>query len=153
MAKCITKTLTVLICFVLILQLIGCGTIMHPERKGQTGGRIDPGVAVLVAIGLLFFIIPGVIAFAVDFSNGTIYLPGTASSSLDMNDIKQVKFDPENTSLTDIERTIKEQTGYDVKLDRDNVRISRLRSTDDMMLRFAEALPEIRGARTVLSMK
>ena len=36
-------------------------------------------MAVLDGIGLLFFIIPGVIAFAVDFSNGTIYLPGTAS--------------------------------------------------------------------------
>ena len=36
-------------------------------------------MAVLDGIGLLFFILPGVIAFAVDFSNGTIYLPGTAS--------------------------------------------------------------------------
>ncbi len=52
---------------------------MHPERKGQTSGRIDAGVAVLNGVGLLFFLIPGVIAYAVDFSNGTIYLPkGTA---------------------------------------------------------------------------
>lgn len=57
------------------LQTAACGTILHPERKGQIEGRIDPGVAALNAVGLLFFLVPGVIAFAVDFNNGTIYLP------------------------------------------------------------------------------
>src|SRR5262249_47382389 len=60
---------------VLVFQLAGCGTILYPERRGQVGGRLDVGVVVLDAIGLLFFLIPGIIAFAVDFSNGTIYLP------------------------------------------------------------------------------
>ena len=46
---------------VLIVQLAGCGTILYPERKGQKSGRIDAGVAVLDGIGLLLFIIPGVI--------------------------------------------------------------------------------------------
>ena len=53
----------------------GCGTILHPERKGQPAGSIDWKVAALDGLGLLFFFIPGVIAFAVDFNNGTIYLP------------------------------------------------------------------------------
>src|SRR5215472_17337813 len=55
-----------------------CGTILYPERRGQPRGPLDPGVVVLDAIGLLFFIIPGVIAFAVDFSTGAIYLPPPA---------------------------------------------------------------------------
>ena len=63
----------------LVFQLAACGTLMYPERKGQKAGKIDPNVAILDGLGLLLFIIPGVIAFAVDFSNGTIYLPGTAS--------------------------------------------------------------------------
>ncbi len=63
----------------LITTTSACGTLMHPERKGQTGGRIDAGVAVLNGVGLLFFFIPGVIAYAVDFSNGTIYLPNEAA--------------------------------------------------------------------------
>lgn len=63
--------------------LTGCGTILYPDRRGQTGGRIDVGVALLDAIGLLFFIIPGVIAFAVDFSTGAIYLPGTRHAQND----------------------------------------------------------------------
>ena len=60
---------------VLATALSGCGTLLYPERKGQTGGRIDPSVAILDGLGLLLFLIPGLIAFAVDFSNGTIYLP------------------------------------------------------------------------------
>lgn len=62
------------------LHLTACGTILYPERKGQVSGKIDPGIAALNGIGLLFFLVPGVIAFAVDFSNGTIYLPGTAAT-------------------------------------------------------------------------
>lgn len=73
------RALSLIVMTVLLFQLAACGTIMYPERKGQTSGKIDVGVAVLDGIGLLFFIIPGVIAYAVDFSNGTIYLPGTAS--------------------------------------------------------------------------
>ncbi|WP_291063972.1 hypothetical protein [Hyphomonas sp.] len=59
------------------VSLSACGTIMYPERKGQIDGKIDTTVAILDGIGLLLFLVPGVIAFAVDFSNGTIYLPGT----------------------------------------------------------------------------
>ena len=58
----------------LILHLTACGTLLYPERKGQTGGRIDAGVAALNGVGLLLFVIPGLIAYAVDFNNGTIYL-------------------------------------------------------------------------------
>jgi hypothetical protein len=61
---------------VFLTQLVACGTIMYPERKGQRDGKLDPAIVVLNAVGLLFFIVPGVIAFAADFSNGTIYLPG-----------------------------------------------------------------------------
>lgn len=57
------------------LAAAGCGTILHPERRGQPAGRLDWGIVALDALGLLLFFIPGVIAFAVDFSNGTIYLP------------------------------------------------------------------------------
>ena len=74
----------------LLANLTACGTLLHPERKGQTGGHIDPGVVVLDGIGLLFFFIPGVIAFAVDFSYGTIYLPGGRRSSIDNNQLESL---------------------------------------------------------------
>lgn len=63
----------------LMFQLAACGTLMYPERKGQINGKIDPNVAILDGLGLLLFIIPGVIAFAVDFATGTIYLPGSSA--------------------------------------------------------------------------
>ncbi len=38
------KLLTLFISTGLILNLTACGTILHPERKGQTSGRLDAGV-------------------------------------------------------------------------------------------------------------
>ena len=153
MVKKLVKTLYVLVCAVLIVQLVGCGTLMYPERRGQKAGRIDVGVAVLDGIGLLFFLIPGIIAYAVDFSNGTIYLPGTARGSLNLKDVKQVKFNPKHYTNATIEKIIKEETGYAVKLNQVNLEISRLKSIDDMMTRFAEVLPGIKNNRIALSME
>ena len=48
---------------------------MFEERVGQGPGKIDPNVVIFDGIGLLFFVVPGLIAFAVDFSTGAIYLP------------------------------------------------------------------------------
>ena len=153
MVNKLLKSLYVLVCAVLIIQLAGCGTLMYPERRGQKGGRIDAGVAVMDGLCLLLFIIPGIIAYAVDFSNGTIYLPGTARGSLDLKDIKQVKFDPKHYTNATIEEIIKEETGYVVNLDQDNVKIFRLKSVDEMMDRFAEVLPGLRNNRLALNMK
>ena len=54
----------------------------------------------LNGIGLLLFLLPGVIAFAVDFSTGAIYLPGTHAANEDelktyrfAGDLTQDKFD------------------------------------------------------------
>ena len=38
-------------------------------------GKIDPNAVVLDGIGLLFFVVPGLVAFAIDFATGAIYLP------------------------------------------------------------------------------
>ena len=59
----------------LLTQLAACGTLFFPDRRGQIEGKIDPLVAGLNAIGILFYVIPGLIAFGVDFATGAIYLP------------------------------------------------------------------------------
>jgi len=136
----------------LVFQLTGCGTILYPERRGQIGGRLDIGVVLLDTIGLFFFIIPGVIAFAVDFSNGTIYLPAHPPAVIyRAADLKQIKFDPKHTSLAQIEKIIKDQTGCTVKLTQDNVRISRLKSESDMMAHFAQVRPDTQDNRLALN--
>jgi hypothetical protein len=149
MFKKIGKMFYVLICGVLIFQLVGCGTIMYPERKGQKSGRIDSGVAILDGIGLLFFFIPGIIAYAVDFSNGTIYLPGTLSS-LDVKNLKQVKFDTKHSSMASIQEIVKKETGCNVKLYQSQMKITKLESVDEMMVQFAENSPKTPDNRIAL---
>lgn len=83
MNKTIKRGLAVSCLFTLVLNLTACGYFLYPERKGQTGGRVDPVVVILNGAGLLFGILPGVVAFAVDFTNGTIYLPAGGSSAID----------------------------------------------------------------------
>ncbi len=59
----------------LLAQLSACGTLLYPDRRGQIDGRIDPAVVALNAVGLLLYVIPGLIAFGIDFATGAIYLP------------------------------------------------------------------------------
>lgn len=83
MNKSIKRGVAVSCLLTLMLNLTACGYFLYPERKGQTGGRVDPVVVILNGAGLLFGILPGVVAFAVDFTNGTIYLPSGGSSAID----------------------------------------------------------------------
>jgi len=150
MFKKLMNAFNMLLCVVLIFQLTGCGTLMYPERKGQKSGKIDSGVAILDGIGLLFFLVPGIIAFAVDFNNGTIYLPGTALGPNGPDNIREVKFDPKHSSPAVIERIIKEETGHTVTWDQPDMQITKLKSADDMRAHFAQTLPEMIDNRTAL---
>ncbi|MEW4456409.1 hypothetical protein AB1L30_27345 [Bremerella sp. JC817] len=56
--------------------LSGCGTLIHTERVGQPHThQIDWKIVALDGLGMLLFFVPGVIAFAVDFYTGAIYIP------------------------------------------------------------------------------
>jgi hypothetical protein len=73
MSKRPKRALALLLSAALGAQAAGCGTILYPERRGRTGGHVDVGVAVMDGLWCLVFIIPGVVAYIVDFGNGTIY--------------------------------------------------------------------------------
>jgi len=121
--------------------MASCGTIMYPERKGQRDGRLDIGVVLLDGIGLLFFIIPGVIAYAVDFTNGTIYLPGTymRRADLDRDGLKTVKFDTKHYSPDVVKHIILAETGYDLSWKDERLRVVKLNSEDELPVYFAQA--------------
>ncbi len=122
----------------LLLNLAACGTILHPDRKGQAPGHIDVGVAILDGIGLLFWIIPGVIAYAVDFSNNTIYLPHGRTSSLDSSHkYTEIHIDGKMDQAA-IERAIRAETGVDVDLSHTRAEVVKLESVDQLDARFAE---------------
>lgn len=112
----------------------GCGTILHPERKGQPAGPLDWSIVALDAVGLLFFFVPGVIAFAVDFNNGTIYLPpeqryGGSSKSGSKLTARLIHGDARN--VRDIERTVSEQIGQPVALLPGGYRTRPLKTLDE----------------------
>ena len=98
----------------------GCGTILHPERRGQPAGPLDWRIAGLDALGLLLFFVPGVIAFAVDFNNGTIYLPpneyGTADQENTDAKLTSVSIPPDRLSHREIGLVVSKHSGRDVRL-------------------------------------
>jgi hypothetical protein len=99
------------------LQTTGCGLLLFPERQGQKGGRIDPGVAILDAAGLIVFIVPGLIAFGVDFITGCIYLPGGQRAAVDALTPRTVFVDPRTLDQATIEGVVERATGAPVRLD------------------------------------
>jgi len=111
----------------MMLQLMSCGYILYPERRGQSAGNLDVGVVLLDGIGLLFFLIPGIVAYAVDFTSGAIYTsPGSAEavpSSLDPAEMTVIRMDPKQMDRESIERAIEEQLGRDIDLASSDLRV------------------------------
>lgn len=99
----------------------GCGMILHPERRGQPpGGGLDWSIVALDAVGLLLFFVPGVIAFAVDFSTGAIYLPppgyGDARTPPNDADLVEVAVPPQELTPQRLEQVASQHAGRDVRL-------------------------------------
>ena len=124
--------------FVLLLtaaSVIGttsCGTIFHPERVGQPrGGRLDLSIVLLDGLGLLLFFIPGIIAFAVDFSTGAIYLPPGYGDASDPKQWRVVHIPKDELTREEIEEVVAREVGKPIDLDGDDVRVERLRTIDE----------------------
>lgn len=130
--KILTRMIAVSLSAVMVLQLTACGTVFYPERKGTKSGEIDPIVAVADAIGLLFFFIPGVIAFAVDFSNGTIYKSGKRHSSLTPAELKSVspngKLDKKALSIL-----MSQKLGLAVNLDSSSLQMKKFSGEAELL--------------------
>lgn len=79
MKKFLRSRVLVLIALAIVMvSVANCGFILYPERRGATGGKIDPAVLIMDCAWLVCFIVPGVIALAVDFATGCIYGGGMA---------------------------------------------------------------------------
>jgi hypothetical protein len=128
---------SLLITAAFLLSVASCGTLLYPERRGQTGGRIDAGVAVMDGIGLLFFIVPGAIAFIVDFSTGAIYLPSSSSQlDLDPSDLRHahvIQADLSSLTLAEIEALVGQHIGRDIDLSSPETKVARLSSEHGMI--------------------
>ncbi len=146
--KNILKRLSFLIILILFANTCSCGFILYPERRGQTTGRVDPGIAILDAILFLPGVIPGVVAFAVDFASGAIYLPdGEASNSRDEM--------PADTfmagealgarNITALEKILYKKTGKRVRLKPSDIMVLRVNDPEFIKRHFTVALNHDRG--------
>lgn len=132
MKKWRTRWVTMSLVCALLLQLSACGVILHPERQGQRRGRIDAKVAILDGIGLLFFVVPGVIAFAVDFATGTIYLPSKrAAIDTDGQNVHQVTF-VAPLSIGKLEKLLTQELGVNITLKSAHVSMRYVDAVTDM---------------------
>ncbi|WP_090475006.1 polyribonucleotide nucleotidyltransferase [Halopseudomonas pachastrellae] len=104
-----------MLCSALVTQLTACGTIFYPERRGQISGQIDPGVAILNGIGLLIYIIPGLIAFGVDFATGAIYLPN-GKYSVAPDTLQQAVDADGEVDTAMLQQILKQELGQDLPL-------------------------------------
>ena len=101
----------------LLTQLTACGTLFYPDRRGQIEGKIDPVVAALDAIGILFFVIPGLIAFAVDFATGAIYLPAGQSAQVSPELLQDAIGRDGKVDTARLKAIIERETGRSLPLD------------------------------------
>jgi hypothetical protein len=105
-----------------MLSSVSCGTLLYPERRGQRGGRLDPTVILLDGLLLVLFLVPGVIAFAVDIYTGAIYLPPYEYGAFKPADFnrdtwERVDVDPRELTPGRVEQVVFERTGHSVRVD------------------------------------
>ena len=123
--------------------LSSCGTFIYPERVNQKAhGGLDPAIVILDGIGLIFFIIPGLIAFAVDFGTNSIYFP----EGKDETDKERTIFDhwkedaSKDTAINQqsLEKFIAWKTGQRIQFSQEQVFVKELESLDQFHAAYQE---------------
>ena len=101
----------------LFTQLTACGSIFFPDRRGQIDGKIDPMIAVLDAVGLLFYVIPGLIAFGIDFATGAIYFPNGQTAQVAPDELQQAVDANGKVDNLKLQAILEKQLGRSLPLD------------------------------------
>ncbi len=137
--------------FVLIVQMAGCGTLIYPERQGQPRGDIDPTVAIIDGIGLLFFVIPGLVAFVVDFHTGAIYLPPGKTTEQRLEELKgsdlrflkqgrkvTVLFDPDRMTPDRLEQVVNDVAGVGFDYNHPELEVYKINRDSKFYTQFSQ---------------
>ncbi|MGE3317085.1 MAG: hypothetical protein AB7O26_18365 [Planctomycetaceae bacterium] len=138
------RQLAVLLAATLAFQSVSCGTLLHPERQGLRSGRLDPSIVVLDGLGLLFFFVPGIIAFAVDFATGAIYLPPDefgyfAPGAAVPQQLTRIETGNSSLDRRQVESIVRERTGKSIDLDAHAVRVVELDDIEQFPAAATEA--------------
>ena len=112
----------------------GCGSILHPERVGQPrSGPLDWKIVALNGIGLVLFVVPGVIAFAVDFYNGTIFLPPCGYAQIEptrTDELVAIEVRRKELTHEKIEQVVSEHSNKEIELTAGNYETKPLSAID-----------------------
>jgi hypothetical protein len=141
MKKNCIKTMVGILLVSFAFQISACGTLLYPERRGGSAGDIDVKIAVLDGLGLLFGIIPGVVAYIVDFSTGAIYLPSGSKNVvlLQDRDITVIHVSPEQLrNPATVKEIVSREMGLPGVVDWSRLETSRI-EPDQIRVRLAEA--------------
>ena len=128
-SRCVSSRLIcALTAAVLIVQSVSCGSILYPERIGQSHGPLDPKVVALDTAGLLLFVVPGAIAFAVDFYNGTIYMPtqeyrGQSPDAIATDQWIAQQLEPHIDTREKLQQHLRQETGEKIDLADQQIRV------------------------------
>jgi hypothetical protein len=132
-----TKPVALALVAAIALASTSCGTLLYPERRGQPRGVIDSGVLLLDAVGLIFFVVPGLVAFAVDFTTGAIYYPPApyggpvTQNGLGRDDLVRVDVPKDELTQERIEQVVSQQTGKPVRLQPGRFRATEISDLDE----------------------
>jgi len=133
------KWLAALVLVFMVLQTVSCGTILYPHRRGaRHSGDLDPKVVIMDAVGLVFFIIPGLVAYIVDFYTGAIYLGPGEKAWGRFPDPSNLQVDPIYAARLDkatLESILSRHIGDDIDLSDEPVLVFTDDRTDPEALR------------------
>ena len=101
----------------LLTQITACGTLFWPDRRGQIEGKVDPLVVGLDAIGILFYVIPGLIAFGVDFATGAIYQEGGKTAQVAPEKLQQAIGADGKVDRSKLQAILQTELGRNLPLD------------------------------------
>ncbi len=95
----------------LLLAHTACRTLLYPERHGRRSGQVDRAILLLDGALLLFGLVPGVVALAIDFYTGGIYMTDRRGRAV------RIEVDPAELSEARIEAILRQHAGRAIQLD------------------------------------
>ena len=101
-----------------VFAAAGCGTLFRSDRIGKaSSNRIDPTILILDCCGLLFGLIPGVVALVLDFGNKTVYFSATEVGGMPSSTENMTALKVEDMSEEAIAAALSRALGREVRYD------------------------------------